>query len=61
MRPFTPREVTNYLLWVILALALVGILGWYIFQSRGHDRLPTTREGSTAQIHSTSGASLPGA
>jgi hypothetical protein len=50
MRPFNPTEVTKYLLWVVLALVLALILGWYVFQSHGHNGIHSNREGAVARL-----------
>jgi hypothetical protein len=55
MRPFCAREVTRYLLWVIIALLLTAILGWRLFLASGRKTIhPQRGTGSTAQL------SLPG-
>jgi hypothetical protein len=50
MRPFNATEVTKYLLWVVLALALAAILAWYLFYSPGHERLHSGHPGATVYL-----------
>jgi hypothetical protein len=50
MRSFTPTEVTKYLLWVVLALALTAILVWRLFLTPPHEQIHPQPAGATAQL-----------
>ena len=50
MRPFTPTEVAKYLMWVVLALAITGILAWRLFLASPRERIHSGHEGATAQL-----------
>jgi hypothetical protein len=51
MRPFAPTEVTKYLLWVVLALAITIILVWRLFYAHGREGVHPQHYGATVQLH----------
>lgn len=51
MRPFTPVEVTKYLLWVLLGITIVTILVWRLFMAPAHERIHSGHAGATVQLH----------
>jgi hypothetical protein len=50
MRPFTPSEVTKYLLWIVLALALTAILIWHLFLATGHRSIESQPGSASAHL-----------
>jgi hypothetical protein len=50
MRPFTPAEVTKYVLWIVLALTLTAILVWRLFLATGHRSIEPQRPTATSHL-----------
>jgi hypothetical protein len=50
MRPFTPTEVTKYLLWVVLALALTALLVWRLFLAAPHEQIHPQPAGANVHL-----------
>ncbi|HEY6446250.1 MAG TPA: hypothetical protein VIY53_07320 [Acidobacteriaceae bacterium] len=50
MPPFTPKHVTRYLLWVVLALLGIMALAWYLLESPAHERIRLKRSGAAVQL-----------
>jgi hypothetical protein len=59
MRPFTISEVTKYVLWVVLGLALTAILAWGLFLATGHRSIESQRPTATAQLRRPYAPRLP--
>jgi hypothetical protein len=59
MTPFNPKEVTCYLLWIAIALMVVGIAALLLFHAHGRDQLPSNKPGPTVQLHWPGQQSLP--
>jgi hypothetical protein len=50
MPPFTPKEVTRYLLWIGLIVLAVVVLAWYLLYQPAHEPLQPKRSGATALV-----------
>lgn len=58
MPPFTPKEVTRYLLWIVLLVLAVFILGWYLLESPGREPIqPKHATGASVRLEMPQAAS----
>lgn len=50
MRPFNTREVTCYLLWIVILGAAVGCVLWILFFAAGHKEIQMQPRPTTASM-----------
>lgn len=51
MPPFTPKEVTRYLLWIALIVLAVIVLTWYLMETPAHEPIqPKHGNGASVRL-----------
>jgi len=59
MTPFNTKEVACYLLWVAIAMMVVGIIAFLLFHARGREPIHATHDGTAVVLRMPNAGAPP--